>query len=83
MGGGGEDTSDQLKAFIEQRRTFPEPEGTLPAHCLGSQAATLPWIPSLPVYLEDCGLPSFHNHVNQTAKINQCLSLSLNGWMDG
>lgn len=52
----------------QNRLTFPREEGIVPADCLWSQTATLPWPSSLLASTKDLGFTSLHTHISQSLK---------------
>lgn len=52
-------------------------ETILPAHCLWTGIATLPWVSSLPAYPTEFGLASGDNRMSHFLKVNTYISLSL------
>lgn len=59
-----------VKSLKKKKITYPEEKGTMPSDCLWTQftVSTLPWVSSLLANLENFGLSSLHNNINQFLK---------------
>ena len=65
-----------LKVLIKQRLTSPEQEAILPAECLWTPTASLPWVSSLSQpTLSILHLPNLHDCGSQILNINLSLCI--------
>lgn len=62
---------------MQKRLSSLKEKGILPADCLWTHTASLPWISSLLAWPEDFGFGSLYNHMSQFLKISLYISISV------